>query len=125
MEGERERKGDVESFRSNLPVRRLLCLVSYLPGNIVEHSLKLPLVVTAAPRPPRAPTLDLSPRIRDEKTPETEWETTSSGRHTKLRFYKDGEQEQRVRSLEVGRAFQTARRKLIVACAVHASHHDG
>lgn len=125
MEREGKRQGADEPFRSDLPVRGLLCLASYLPGNIVEHSLKLPLVVTAAPLPPQAPTPDLSPRIRDEKTPETEWETTSSGRHTKLRFREDGEQAQSIRSLEVGRAFYTPRHGLTVACAVHASHYDG
>ncbi|BGP26670.1 hypothetical protein Rt10032_c11g4388 [Rhodotorula toruloides] len=39
--------------------------------------------------------LDLPPAIRDELTPESEWETTTSGRHTKKRFEQFSERNQR------------------------------
>ncbi|BGP34314.1 hypothetical protein JCM10296v2_006129 [Rhodotorula toruloides] len=64
------------------------------------YRLRLPIVVTGPLLPAQPSQLDLSPQIRDELTPESEWETTRSGRHTKLRIKETSEQKERISSIE-------------------------
>ncbi|BGO99929.1 hypothetical protein RTG_00697 [Rhodotorula toruloides ATCC 204091] len=64
------------------------------------YRIRLPIIVSAPPLPAQPSQLDLSPKIRDELMPVSEWETTRSGRHTKLRFKETSEQKERISSIE-------------------------